>query len=529
MKSTTQAILIAYLSLFLLPNTSLSQTFCQQVIADNGESNNEYIIDITKTSNQELVFLMQNGYVFDSNMKTMVGRITNDGDSIWLKRYDLVNSSIASRELAQSIVEAPNKDLIFVSNFSENNNINMQGFAIARADSLGTLKGVRQYTDIQLQATKVFMRPSGDVLVFGVKNSYPFAMLLHPDLDFKQAVNLGFIGYGLGDVIELPNGDFAGVTRRSGGTATTTFSVFNLKSNFSAINWISEITAPQLAFGNRIAMLSQNKLAITSSLGNDRSILMVMNNSGTLLNVKEFTHQSYQIRTSDVIPIANGGFIVTGTQGTSSANMFAIQFNSQGQSVNKFDYGTGSVSKSIKTSGGLVLAGHIDVFLGNVEGKIVKTDSNGNSCCDGTSFVIDIDVPTYPFTLVNPGLPMSNFQLTPTVYQTEEYFGCFELTCEDRISSRAESLYHTTVTAPLTIEEITEFNVYPNPASEKLTIRLSETGGVFRFFNASGQIVKEGLLDSESIDVNISSWKKGVYFLKTEQKNKVITKRIILQ
>ena len=112
MKSTIQTILIV--SFFLLqPSIIFSQSFCQKVIADNGDSNDEYFTYIYKTTSQELEFLLQYVSISDSNMKTMVGRITSDGDSIWLKRYDLVNPSIATREQAQSIVEAPNHDLVF--------------------------------------------------------------------------------------------------------------------------------------------------------------------------------------------------------------------------------------------------------------------------------------------------------------------------------------------------------------------------------------------------------------------------------
>ena len=248
-----------------------------------------------------------------------------------------------------------------------------------------------------------------------------------------------------------------------------------------------------------------------------------------MLNVKEFTHQNYRVRTSDVIPTVNGGFIVTGTQGTASANMFAIQFNNQGQFVNKFDYGTGSVSKSIKAPGGLVLAGHISVFQGNVEGKIVKTDSIGNSCCDGTSLVVDIDVPTYPNKLITPRLPFSNFQLPPDIYQSEEFFGTFEFICEDNLASRTENPSDEETALRLTEEAFTEMNVYPNPATDQLTIQLSTSTGLFSLINMSGQMIKQGLLDSKITKIDLSAVDKGLYLLKVEQTNRVLTRRIILE
>ena len=73
--------------------------------------------------------------------------------------------------------------------------------------------------------------------------------------------------------------------------------------------------------------------------------------------------------------------------------------------------------------------------------------------------------------------------------------------------------------------EPSEINIYPNPASEKLYVKLSqEKSARYTLIDASGKVVLSGELKTE---IDVSSLEKGVYFLHLVSKNSSITKRIL--
>lgn len=74
------------------------------------------------------------------------------------------------------------------------------------------------------------------------------------------------------------------------------------------------------------------------------------------------------------------------------------------------------------------------------------------------------------------------------------------------------------------------FKVFPNPASEKITIQLndSEKAGIFELFNVIGKkITLETISNSTQLDVN--NIPPGTYFYQIKLKQKVFTGKIIIQ
>ena len=67
--------------------------------------------------------------------------------------------------------------------------------------------------------------------------------------------------------------------------------------------------------------------------------------------------------------------------------------------------------------------------------------------------------------------------------------------------------------------------IYPNPASNHITIEVGSTSHIV-IFNALGQIMME--LDSEdNVNINLSNWQSGVYFIETTTENQTYTQKII--
>lgn len=70
----------------------------------------------------------------------------------------------------------------------------------------------------------------------------------------------------------------------------------------------------------------------------------------------------------------------------------------------------------------------------------------------------------------------------------------------------------------LGVEDVTaqnKINLYPNPTSEKLNIKLNpnQINQPFKIFNSLGKLILKGIINEERFQVNIQGFSKGVYFL----------------
>jgi len=74
-------------------------------------------------------------------------------------------------------------------------------------------------------------------------------------------------------------------------------------------------------------------------------------------------------------------------------------------------------------------------------------------------------------------------------------------------------------------------NVYPNPASERLTVEFSsnQLGGSYSVYSFSGAIVAEGKILTLKNELNVAEWAKGNYFVVSESSIGTTTKTFIVQ
>ena len=82
----------------------------------------------------------------------------------------------------------------------------------------------------------------------------------------------------------------------------------------------------------------------------------------------------------------------------------------------------------------------------------------------------------------------------------------------------------------VSIEENTKANVsvYPNPAKD--FIKLSAIGGqssVVRIYNCIGTIVEEMEIDSEDVEIDISEYNSGIYFININGENGNVIKKFV--
>jgi len=76
----------------------------------------------------------------------------------------------------------------------------------------------------------------------------------------------------------------------------------------------------------------------------------------------------------------------------------------------------------------------------------------------------------------------------------------------------------------------TELIIFPNPARDVLNVSLkSDFAHDFRIINAAGQTAYASQLDSESLQIDLSRFAPGFYFVEIMNQNAVLRKRLVIQ
>ncbi len=104
----------------------------------------------------------------------------------------------------------------------------------------------------------------------------------------------------------------------------------------------------------------------------------------------------------------------------------------------------------------------------------------------------------------------------------------------DYNSAVATNKTTNTIVAPLGINELKAsdaINLYPNPTTGLVTVSASENLSSVKVYNVTGELMLNlSNLNNKTITVDIQSFAKGLYFMKTETKDgRSITKKIILE
>lgn len=74
-------------------------------------------------------------------------------------------------------------------------------------------------------------------------------------------------------------------------------------------------------------------------------------------------------------------------------------------------------------------------------------------------------------------------------------------------------------------------NIYPNPATNFISVSTSVNSGVIEIMSLTGQVVKSASLNNNDQIINVSNISKGIYFarIKSDKNNIVLTTKVIIQ
>lgn len=94
--------------------------------------------------------------------------------------------------------------------------------------------------------------------------------------------------------------------------------------------------------------------------------------------------------------------------------------------------------------------------------------------------------------------------------------------CVDNVSATESNVSVATISHDQNVE------VYPNPFADNVTVDLKTTAPrIISVYNAFGQLLMNEQTTVARLDLDLSSYDAGVYFVKVQENSKLITKRII--
>ena len=74
-----------------------------------------------------------------------------------------------------------------------------------------------------------------------------------------------------------------------------------------------------------------------------------------------------------------------------------------------------------------------------------------------------------------------------------------------------------------------KIDLFPNPATEKVVIRITDLEGEsLEVFNNFGQTLLERNINDSQIELNTKGWNVGIYFVKIKTAEGVVSKRFVL-
>jgi len=76
---------------------------------------------------------------------------------------------------------------------------------------------------------------------------------------------------------------------------------------------------------------------------------------------------------------------------------------------------------------------------------------------------------------------------------------------------------------------VSELEVYPNPASDRLTIKSQSALELIEMYNQVGQIVKTLTTSGSNVNINVADLETGIYFIKVYSHDNVITKKLVIE
>jgi Secretion system C-terminal sorting domain len=486
------ATIIIFLSIGF---ASYAQVVFNKVYDNNNDLNGSF--EIIETSGGG--YLIAATYNGNGVTGIWVIKLTNLGDTIWTKQYDISING----EQAYSLKELINGGYILCGGFSDTITMTASAF-LMKLDTQGDSLWMKKYeTAGHDYANKVAQTPDGGFVLAGHQILAPSfsesdAWVLKTDsignlLWQKQLDEHGFPEYIEGLVVNVDSTIVIGGTTLLSSSSSRAY-VVKLTPSGDVI-WKKEFGGPIATdIFNMDTTRDKGYIIAGNTIinGEQRAYAAKLDSLGNVTWENDFARgngPSENYSFAAIHELSNGNFMAAGadydytqTQPGDAPRVRLFEINSLGDSIWSKQYthygGTNDdyvFDMKLTSDGGYIMCGYI--INGSLPQKndvlAIKVDSNG---CADTTCQISVGVAT-----------ASNFKL-----QTPK--------------------------------------IYPNPNSGKFTIEVADFKNVaIEIYNLTGQLVKQIALNSVQQIINLSKQPNGLYLLKITNNGQISTHRIIKQ
>jgi hypothetical protein len=282
----------------------------------------------------------------------------------------------------------------------------------------------------------------------------------------------------------------------------------------------------EFGYGNNIGELGDGGFIIvgsTTTFGSGQTdiYLVKMDGNGNLLWSKTYGGASYDYGYA-VQQTYDGGFIVSGsTHSFSGSNdVYLLKTDNFGNLLWSKTFGgyTSDFGYAVERTddGGYVVAGYTNSFgAGSSDIYVIKTDANGNSGCyqnnPATLVTTPLTIVNSPATLVDTGCTVT---IPPFIAG----------------SGGIETVVCFTTTDVFSIDNAKgPISIFPNPSNGIFTIQSNNNVSKIEIVNMLGEIVKEQMINSGEMELDLSAQPKGIYFVRCYNDGKIIgTQKLII-
>jgi hypothetical protein len=94
------------------------------------------------------------------------------------------------------------------------------------------------------------------------------------------------------------------------------------------------------------------------------------------------------------------------------------------------------------------------------------------------------------------------------------------------------SPYYLPISVPVIPDNFVSVHVYPNPATDNVTISLSShEGGIIDIYSITGNLLRESMIEkgSHTAIINVSGLSSGIYLVRIQSGNTMINRKLVIK
>jgi Secretion system C-terminal sorting domain len=508
------------LSFLLAGAMSLSAAHAQSFCLDIGDGvagpREQGVVKLINSA-PDLAFLAIDG-VPSEDMKTMVGKVSQDGSLLWSKSFDLIEAAVhGNNENAKDIIETANGHLVIASAGSE-----MMGITRIQGSS-GNFIHAKTYPGF----IPAYLRelPNGNIIVIGHRTlgQNLSAVMLDASLNFVDAIDLKLLCKP-SKLVKVPAG-YYGVGSRYNGNFLNAVT-FALDNNLQVL-WAREYNTGNFHSTNAsLAVLPDGSILTVGRDGNcepindGRLFLNRYSSAGVLLKTVKIAEADHCILPSDILVAPSGTTIIAGSYGIPWSQSTIWAFDASGIYLGAMTHSPGSANTLVASpQGRIFFGGSHDLYPNRGEGLVTRLLADGSSCCSQPHLFTIQESSENDLTQTPPA--PTHFVLTPTPYVLAQDFGTPTLICGP--STKAGQAHQQTSGGKAR-------QISPNPAHDQLQLDLPGDGpSELQLLDLQGRLLREASLPAGQHSLPVSDLESGVYLLRIQGPGGLSTHKLSVQ